>query len=67
MMTLLFVLLISRAYHDQYGCTFTSVIPTNIFGPHDNFNIDDGHVIPCLINKCHIAKSEFTVESHHTQ
>ena len=45
-----------RAYHDQYGCMFTSVIPTNIFGPHDNFSLEDGHVIPSLIHKCHLAK-----------
>lgn len=41
----------NHLYHDQYGCHFTSVIPTNIFGPHDNFNIDDGHVIPGMIHK----------------
>ncbi|KAJ3277288.1 GDP-L-fucose synthase, partial [Borealophlyctis nickersoniae] len=34
---------INRAYHDQYGCNFTSVIPTNIFGPHDNYNLEDSH------------------------
>ncbi|KAJ3195516.1 GDP-L-fucose synthase [Irineochytrium annulatum] len=36
----------NRAYHDQYGSLFTSVIPTNIFGPEDNFNLEDSHVIP---------------------
>ena len=42
----------SRAYRDQYGCNFTTVIPCNIYGPNDNFNLDSGHVIPALIHKC---------------
>lgn len=46
-----------RAYFQQHGCTFTAVIPTNVFGPHDNFNIEDGHVLPGLIHKVHLAKS----------
>ena len=46
----------NRAYHEQHGCNFTSVIPTNIYGPHDNFNIDAGHVIPGLIHKVYKAK-----------
>ncbi|XP_063307049.1 GDP-L-fucose synthase [Pelobates fuscus] len=46
----------NRAYHEQHGCTFTSVIPTNVFGPHDNFNIEDGHVLPGLIHKVYLAK-----------
>lgn len=46
----------NRCYKDQHGCNFTSVVPTNIYGPHDNFNIQDGHVIPGLIHKCYIAK-----------
>lgn len=52
------MLKIFRAYHEQYGCHFTSVIPTNIFGPHDNFDLEDSHVIPGLIHKCYIAKSK---------
>ena len=32
----------NRMYHQQYGCNFTSVVPTNIFGKHDNFNLDQG-------------------------
>jgi len=35
---------------------FTSVIPTNVFGPHDYYNIADGHVLPSLIHKCYLAK-----------
>ena len=39
---------INRCYHAQHGCMFTSVVPTNIFGPHDNFSIEDGRVLPGL-------------------
>nr|XP_036879107.1 GDP-L-fucose synthase isoform X2 [Manis javanica] len=46
-----------QAYFQQHGCAFTAVIPTNVFGPHDNFNIEDGHVLPGLIHKVHLAKS----------
>lgn len=46
----------NRAYNEQYGSMFTSVIPTNIYGPHDNFSIEDGHVIPGLIHKVYNAK-----------
>jgi len=50
----------NRAYHEQYGCRFTSIIPCNVFGPHDNFNIEQGHVIPGLINKAYQAKKNGT-------
>lgn len=43
----------NRAYHEQHGCMFTSVIPCNVFGPHDNFNLESSHVIPGLIRKLH--------------
>ncbi|XP_043221637.1 GDP-L-fucose synthase-like [Amphibalanus amphitrite] len=46
----------NRAYHQQHGRCFTSVIPTNVFGPHDNFNVEDGHVLPGLIHKAYLAK-----------
>lgn len=42
----------NRCYREQYGCNFTSIIPTNVFGPHDNFSIEDGHVLPGLLHKC---------------
>lgn len=45
-----------RAYFEQYGDKFTSVIPTNIFGPHDNFDLENAHVIPGLMHKCYLAK-----------
>ena len=47
----------NRCYKDEYGCNFTSIIPTNVYGPHDNFNIEDGHVVPGLIHKAHKAKA----------
>lgn len=46
----------SKAYREQYGDNFICVIPTNIYGPHDNFNLEDGHVIPALIHRCYLAK-----------
>ena len=47
----------NRCYRDEYGCNFTAVIPTNVYGPHDNFSIEDGHVVPGLIHKAHTAKA----------
>ena len=47
-----------RAYCAQFGRRYTAVIPTNVFGPHDNFNIEDGHVLPGLIHKTYIAQSK---------
>ncbi|CAJ1396756.1 unnamed protein product [Effrenium voratum] len=46
----------NHCYNEEYGCQFTSLIPTNVYGPHDNFNIENGHVIPGLIHKCYLAK-----------
>jgi GDP-L-fucose synthase len=48
----------SRAYQEQYNDNFICVIPTNIYGPHDNFNLQDSHVIPGLIHKCYLAKQK---------
>jgi GDP-L-fucose synthase len=50
----------NRAYAEEYGCNFTSIIPTNIYGPSDNFSIQNGHVIPGLIHKCYLAKKNNT-------
>ncbi|GFS26355.1 GDP-L-fucose synthase-like [Elysia marginata] len=47
----------NKGYHTQHGCNFTSVIPTNVFGPHDNFNLEDGHVLPGLIRKVFDAQA----------
>ena len=49
-----------RAYREQYGIEYVSVIPTNIYGPHDNFNIETGHVLPSLIHKCYLAQQNNT-------
>jgi GDP-L-fucose synthase len=46
----------SKAYQDQYNDNFICVIPTNIYGPSDNYNLEDAHVIPALIHKCYLAK-----------
>ena len=45
-----------RFYNDLGDRLFTSVIPSNMFGPHDNFNLQDGHVVGNIIHKTHIAK-----------
>ena len=50
----------SRAYQDDNGCIFITVIPCNIYGQHDNFNLDSSHVIPALIHKCYLAKENNT-------
>jgi len=50
----------SRAYREEYGCNFVTVIPTNIYGPNDNFHIDSGHVIPGLIHKAYKAMRDDT-------
>jgi len=46
-----------RAYREQYGLNYTAIIPTNVFGPNDNFNLENGHVIPSLIHKCFLSKA----------
>lgn len=45
----------SRAYRQQFGCNFISVIPNNLYGINDNFSLESGHVIPALIRKFHEA------------
>jgi len=45
-----------RYYNEQYGTNFFSVMPTNLYGPGDNFNLETSHVLPSLIRKFHIAK-----------
>jgi GDP-L-fucose synthase len=44
------------AYKKQHGVNYCSVIPGNIFGENDNFNLEHGHVVPSLVHKCHLAK-----------
>lgn len=50
-----------QAYNKQYGTKYFCVIPTNIYGPNDNFDLANGHVIPMLIHKCYLAKKNNTV------
>jgi GDP-L-fucose synthase len=45
-----------RAYRRQYGCDFISAMPTNLYGPEDNFDLASSHVVPALIAKAHQAK-----------
>jgi GDP-L-fucose synthase len=49
-----------RAYREQYGLNYKSVIPTNIYGPNDNYDIKNGHVVPSLIHKCFLARENKT-------
>jgi GDP-L-fucose synthase len=46
-----------RYYNEQYGTNFISVMPTNVYGPGDNFNLETSHVVPALLRKFHEAKS----------
>ncbi|XP_051872969.1 GDP-L-fucose synthase [Pristis pectinata] len=50
----------NRGYHEQHGRMFTAVIPTNVFGMYDNFNIEEGHVLPGLIHKTYLAQKNGT-------
>jgi GDP-L-fucose synthase len=45
-----------QAYNRQYGAGFIAVMPTNLYGPGDNFDLHDSHVLPALMRKCHLAK-----------
>ncbi|HLT80195.1 MAG TPA: GDP-L-fucose synthase [Cyclobacteriaceae bacterium] len=47
-----------QAYHDQYGCNFISLMPTNLYGPNDNYDLQNAHVLPALIRKFYEAKVE---------
>ena len=49
-----------RAYREQYGINYTSIIPSNIYGPNDNFSLEHGHVMPMLIHKLYLAKQNKT-------
>jgi len=54
-----------QAYRKQYGCNFISAMPTNLYGPNDNFDLQSSHVVPALMRKFHDAKvagkSEVTI------
>jgi GDP-L-fucose synthase len=47
-----------EAYRDQYGANFISAMPTNLYGPNDNYDLEKSHVLPALIRKFHEAKAE---------
>jgi len=50
------------AYNRQYGTNFISVMPTNLYGPNDNYDLQDSHVLPALIRKMHEAKQRGDTE-----
>jgi len=45
-----------RYFNEQYGTNFISVMPTNLYGPNDNYDLENSHVLPALLRKCHEAK-----------
>jgi GDP-L-fucose synthase len=47
-----------ESYNLQYGCDFISVMPTNLYGPNDNYDLSNSHVLPALIRKFHEAKEQ---------
>ena len=47
-----------ETYRDQYGCNFISVMPTNLYGPGDNYDLNTSHVLPALLRKFHEAKEK---------
>ncbi len=50
----------SRAYRTEWGCNFITVVGTNIYGPNDNFSLNDGHAVAALIHRCFLAKKNKT-------
>lgn len=52
--------ILSQCYNNQYNTNFISIIPGNLYGPHDNFNLEDSHVIPSLIHKSYLAHNNNT-------
>jgi GDP-L-fucose synthase len=50
----------SSAYRKEWGCDYIVVIPTNVYGPNDNFSLEDGHVVSSLIHKCYLAMNNNT-------
>ena len=50
------------AYRSQYGCNFISVMPTNLYGPNDNYDLNNSHVLPALLRKFHEAKKNHQPE-----
>jgi GDP-L-fucose synthase len=50
------------AFRDQYGCNFISAMPTNLYGPNDNYDLNNSHVLPALLRKFHHAKANNQTE-----
>jgi len=48
----------SQAYRDQYDCNFVTVVPNNLFGEHDNFDLENSHLVPAIIRKIYEAKEK---------
>ena len=51
-----------QAYRKQHGADFISAMPTNLYGPYDNFDLETSHVIPALMRKCHEAKLNASID-----
>ena len=49
-------------YREQYGCNFIAAMPTNLYGPNDNFDLETSHVLPALMRKFHEAKAQGRTE-----
>lgn len=49
---------LAEAYRDQHNCNYISAMPTNLYGPNDNYDLNNSHVLPALIRKFHTAKTE---------
>ena len=47
-----------ESYRDQYGCNFIAAMPTNLYGPNDNYDLNNSHVLPALLRKFHTAKQD---------
>jgi len=47
-----------QAYHREYGANFISAMPTNLYGPEDNFDLETSHVLPAMLHKFHLAKEK---------
>ena len=52
----------AEAFRDQYGCNFISAMPTNLYGPNDNYDLQNSHVLPALMRKFHSAVKEGKAE-----
>ncbi len=46
-----------ESYRDQYGCNFISAMPTNLYGPNDNYDLNNSHVLPALLRKVPYSKT----------